>query len=114
MASLGPSERLLNQRRSNKITWHEFKKRYRAELFESKSFDRRNRVIKNHGQKFTLRLLQILARRGPSPSCAIVQKRSFIATAMCRGRSLREKSAELALIIRAPISHRRSAMRKRE
>jgi len=64
MASLGPSERLLNQRRSNKITWHEFKKRYRAELFESKSFDRRNRVIENQGQKFTLRLPQILARRG--------------------------------------------------
>jgi len=64
MANLGPSEVLLNERRSNKITWAEFKTRYRAELFESKGLDRRNRVIKNHGQKFTLRLLQGLARRG--------------------------------------------------
>jgi len=30
----------------------------------ARALNRRNRVIKNHGQKFTLRLLQILARRG--------------------------------------------------
>jgi uncharacterized protein YeaO (DUF488 family) len=64
MANLGPSEKLLRERRSGEITWAEFKKRYRAELFESESLDRHNRVIKNHGQKFTLRLLQSLARQG--------------------------------------------------
>src|SRR5207248_11301884 len=43
----------------------EFKRRYRAELLEGGSIDKRNRTIKNHGQKFTLCLLQELARRGP-------------------------------------------------
>ena len=36
---------------------------YRGELFESESADDRNRTIKNHGQKFTLRLIQEVARR---------------------------------------------------
>jgi len=65
MPNLGPSERLLRQRQSGKITAAEFLRRYRAELYESGSIDGRNRTIKNHGQKFTLRLLQTLARRGP-------------------------------------------------
>jgi uncharacterized protein YeaO (DUF488 family) len=65
MPSLGPSEKLLHEGQSGRITWVEFKRRYRAELFEGGSIDKRNRTIKNHGQKFTLRLLQELARRGP-------------------------------------------------
>lgn len=65
MASLGPSQQLLNETRAGKISWAEFKKRYRSELFEGGTIDRRNPLIKNHGQKFTLRLLQELARRGP-------------------------------------------------
>ena len=65
MANLGPSEALLRQIQSGKITWADFSRRYRAELFEGGSIDGRNRTIKNHGQKFTLRLLQTLARRGP-------------------------------------------------
>ena len=60
MANLGPSEQLL----FGDKTWAEFSRRYRAELFEGGSIDRRNTLIKNHGQKFTLRLLQKLARRG--------------------------------------------------
>jgi uncharacterized protein YeaO (DUF488 family) len=32
-------------------------------LRESDAIDRRNKQIKNHGQKFTLRLLQHLARK---------------------------------------------------
>jgi uncharacterized protein YeaO (DUF488 family) len=62
MANLGPSERLLREVRAGKITWGEFGRHYRQELRESGSFDTRNRTIKNHGQKFTLRLLQRLAR----------------------------------------------------
>lgn len=64
MANLGPSESLLRAVRHGRITWAEFRRRYSAELFEGGSIDRRNRIIKNHGQKFTLRLLQTLAGRG--------------------------------------------------
>lgn len=64
MANLGPSESLLRAMQAGKFTWGEFKRRYRKELFEGGTIDRKNRNIKNHGQKFTLRLLQTLARRG--------------------------------------------------
>ena len=63
IASLGPSERLLRDAQSGKIGWTVFTRRYRAELFKGGSIDERNRTIKNHGQKFTLRLLQELAKR---------------------------------------------------
>lgn len=64
MANLGPSERLLAAGRSKRISWGEFVRYYRAELREGGSIDRRNPFIKNHGQKFTLRLLQAIGRRG--------------------------------------------------
>jgi uncharacterized protein YeaO (DUF488 family) len=48
----------------DKITWSEFSRRYRQELKEGGSIDRRNKNIKNHGQKFTLRLLQRLGKKG--------------------------------------------------
>ena len=63
MANLGPSEALLRAVLADEITWSEFGRRYRKELFEGGTIDRRNRLIKNHGQKFTLRLLQELAKR---------------------------------------------------
>ncbi len=59
MANLGPSEELL---RNNLISWGEFSRRYRKELKGGGSIDKRNHNIKNHGQKFTLRLLQTLGR----------------------------------------------------
>lgn len=65
MPNLGPSERLLRSGQAGKITWAEFSQLYRAELFENGSIDKRNRTIKNHGQKFTLRMLKVLAKRGP-------------------------------------------------
>lgn len=64
MPNLGPSEALLRSLLSEKIAWPEFTRKYRAEMLESGSADRGNRTIKNHGQKFTLRLLQALAARG--------------------------------------------------
>lgn len=64
VASLGPSEKLLRMGQQQKITWAEFTRRYRKELFEGGAIDRRNRTIKNHGQKFTLRLIQAMAKRG--------------------------------------------------
>ena len=65
MPSLGPSERLLKRVLAEKITWPAFLKAYRRELFLDGPIDARNRTIKNHGQKFTLRLLKRLAARGP-------------------------------------------------
>lgn len=62
MPNLGPSEKLLRAFLAGKLTWADFSRRYRAELFHSGSADASNRTIKNHGQKFTLRLLQRLTQ----------------------------------------------------
>lgn len=64
MANLGPSERLLKSFLAGKKTWPGFAKGYRAEMSASAAVDRDNVTIKNHGQKFTLRLLAKLAERG--------------------------------------------------
>lgn len=64
MPSLGPSERLLGAALSHRIAWSEFARVYRAELFMDGPIDSRSRSIKNHGQKFTLRLIKRLARSG--------------------------------------------------
>jgi uncharacterized protein YeaO (DUF488 family) len=65
MANLGPSEKLLRSFLGGKLTWAQFEKAYRTELFLDNGVDKQNKTIKNHGQKFTLRLLQELAQRGP-------------------------------------------------
>ena len=64
MASLGPSERILRAVRAGRMSWSEFSRKYRAELFLDGAIDARSATIKNHGQKFTLRLLKKLARSG--------------------------------------------------
>jgi uncharacterized protein YeaO (DUF488 family) len=64
MASLGPSERTLRAVQAGRIPWPEFARRYRAELLMNDKIDARNATIKNHGQKFTLRLVGRLAREG--------------------------------------------------
>lgn len=63
MANLGPSEKLLKSAIAGEITWAAFAKRYRDELFAPTATDRDNSTIKNHGQKFTLRLIAKLAAR---------------------------------------------------
>ncbi|SDS08319.1 DUF488 domain-containing protein [Opitutus sp. GAS368] len=63
MANLGPSERLLKSVLASKITWKEFARRYRDELFAPAATDAANATIKNHGQKFTLRLIAKLAEK---------------------------------------------------
>ena len=60
MPSLGPSERLLNAG----LSWSEFSRRFRQELFLDGPIDARSATIKNHGQKFTLRLIRKLAGKG--------------------------------------------------
>jgi uncharacterized protein YeaO (DUF488 family) len=64
MASLGPSERLLRGVLSGKTPWSTFHRAYLEELQLSGDIDRRNRLIKNHGQKFSLRLIKHLAQAG--------------------------------------------------
>jgi uncharacterized protein YeaO (DUF488 family) len=64
MPSLAPSERLLRNGQAGRITWARFLRDYRRELFMDGPVDSRSRTIKNHGQKFTLRLIKQLARRG--------------------------------------------------
>ena len=65
MPSLAPSERLLRHVQGGDITWAQFAREYRRELFMDGPVDARSRTIKNHGQKFTLRLLKQLAASGP-------------------------------------------------
>jgi uncharacterized protein YeaO (DUF488 family) len=65
MANLGPSERLRDAILAGKISWKEYSLRYLQELWEGGGVDVRNERIKNHGQKFTLRLLRHLAEKQP-------------------------------------------------
>ena len=64
MANLGPSEKLLKGFLAGKVSWKEFGKRYREEMFADAAIDADNATIKNHGQKFTLRLVAKLAAKG--------------------------------------------------
>jgi len=63
MPSLGPSEQLLKAVQTGDLDWKTFTRRYREELFLDGPIDARSETIKNHGQKFTLRLLKELAKR---------------------------------------------------
>jgi uncharacterized protein YeaO (DUF488 family) len=64
MANLAPSERLLRSVQGGEISWAEFSRRYRRELFEPAPVDAGNRTIRNRGQLHSLRLVKHLARRG--------------------------------------------------
>jgi uncharacterized protein YeaO (DUF488 family) len=64
MPSLGPSERILKATQAGKMTWGAFEREFKKELFLDGPIDSRSRTIKNHGQKFTLRLIKRLARKG--------------------------------------------------
>jgi len=64
MPSLGPSERTLRAMQSGAMSWGKFTKDYRKEIFLDGPIDRKSRTIKNHGQKFTLRLIKRLSQRG--------------------------------------------------
>ena len=64
MPSLAPSERLLRAFQAGTITWTQFARAFRQELLMDGEIDTRSRVIKNHGQKFTLRLISKLATHG--------------------------------------------------
>ncbi len=61
LPNLGPSEELLRAFLDGGIPWREFERRYTHELFEPGQRDARNRTVKDHGQKFVLRLVKHLA-----------------------------------------------------
>ena len=63
MANLGPSEQLLRSAMNEEISWKQFGQRYKAELLSSSDLDCKNKTIKNHGQKFILRLLGALSKK---------------------------------------------------
>ena len=66
MANLGPSERLLRsglKSLGDEKVWRAFARQYKAEMLSSVAIDKSNMTIKNHGQKFTLRLLKRLAEK---------------------------------------------------
>ena len=64
MPSLAPSERILRSVQQGRTTWAQFLREYRRELFMDGPIDTRSPTIKNHGQKFTLRLIKRLGRAG--------------------------------------------------
>jgi uncharacterized protein YeaO (DUF488 family) len=61
LPSLGPSEQLLRRWQRGRLSWTQFARAYRAELFSDGRIDARNRTVKNHGQKFLLRVLRHLS-----------------------------------------------------
>jgi uncharacterized protein YeaO (DUF488 family) len=63
VASLGPSEALLARYLAGELTWAAFGREYVRELRAPSPLDAKSRTIKNHGQKFTLRLIKALAER---------------------------------------------------
>src|SRR5688572_27214510 len=64
MPSLGPSERLLKNVLSGRLSWPQFVREYQREIVMDGPIDARSPAIKNHGQKFTLRLIRRLAEQG--------------------------------------------------
>jgi uncharacterized protein YeaO (DUF488 family) len=64
MANLGPSEGLLRSVLEGEITWHQFSRRFKEELFALSAIDSRNRTIRNRGQLHSMRLIKHLAERG--------------------------------------------------
>jgi uncharacterized protein YeaO (DUF488 family) len=70
MPNLAPSEGSVEKRPEGCHALGAVARRYPMELQESGGIDKRNHVIKNHGQKFTLRLLQKLGRsQNVTPMC---------------------------------------------
>ncbi|MEA3186775.1 MAG: hypothetical protein QOD99_605 [Chthoniobacter sp.] len=65
---------------AGELEWKDYVSQYKAELFLSDDIDAGNRTIKNHGQKFTLRLVKELARRQPVTvlcQCAEEEERCY-------------------------------------
>ncbi len=64
LPALGPSERLLRAYQRGALSFAQFARAYRAELFSGGAPEAANRTIRNRGQKSLLRLLQALGAEG--------------------------------------------------
>ena len=64
MPNLAPSERLLGDLLAEKISWTQFVHGYKAELLGDSGPGPKNKRLRSHGQKPTLHLIKVLARRG--------------------------------------------------
>ena len=64
MPSLGPTEKTLFAFLDKTLPWAKFSKIYNAEMFMDGPVDSLSKNVKNHGQKFTLRLIKQLAKKG--------------------------------------------------
>ena len=62
MANLGPSEKLLRTSRHAESAGESFPAVIEQNCSKEGGIDKRNKTIKNHGQKFTLRFLQRVAK----------------------------------------------------
>jgi uncharacterized protein YeaO (DUF488 family) len=60
MANLGPSEALLAEHES--MSWRDWSRCYRDEMLGEQGNEKQNPLIRNAGQKFTLRLIKHLAQ----------------------------------------------------
>lgn len=65
LPNLGPTEQLLRNFLAEEISWLEFSRAYKRQLWASAEVDEENKTIKNHGQKGMLRMIKYLARRQP-------------------------------------------------
>ncbi|MBN1181098.1 MAG: DUF488 family protein [Bacteroidales bacterium] len=63
MPSLGPSERLLKEMMAGDLAWKDFSKAFKEEILSSAEIDEKNATIRNHGHKFTLRLIRELSKK---------------------------------------------------
>jgi uncharacterized protein YeaO (DUF488 family) len=61
MANLGPSETLLAKHKT--MSWRDWSRRFRDEMLGDEGREKQNPLIRNAGQKFTLRLIKHLAER---------------------------------------------------
>ena len=64
MPNLGPSESIREKLGTKKVSWDRFLELYEQELFSDGGGRHGNSRHVNHGQKYTLRLLKKLSRRG--------------------------------------------------
>jgi hypothetical protein len=81
MANLGPSEKLLRAIHDGKVSWSEFAKQYRAELFLGGAIESRNATIRTTGRSSPCASSRSSPAPATSPSSAIARRRSAIATA---------------------------------
>ena len=114
MANLGPSDRLLRGVQNDRISWAQFSTAYRKELFLDGPSDKRSQTIKNHGQKFTLRLVKRLATaslRHGRPVYHYCTKGAHQSSTANKNSPRSQKAASTRALVMIPGSARESETR---